>query len=308
VLANPCVCAAATAGPLTAAILSRLLVRSAIPLEQARGAGLDRERLQAQLGRLGGTGWQLTGLDVQIEGATFLPLAELNRLRRQLVDQLQQALEASSGPVEPSSAEAASPPPHLPALIRELAPVARPQAQAAAWAGGARARSGAAAGPARDAVHSVVADFDQPRELREAVAIGRGCWPGGVWLAGPRVTRPDEAWSLEPLLRSRTGRLPGAQCRPTGAAHRSRALRGGFQPQCGQPPLPGLVPGSLGPRAGLRQLRPQSAPAAAAAAGRPAGAGGGDGASAHAPLSHGALSVLCLSLQRPRPHRLWSPL
>jgi putative protease len=52
-------------------------------------------------------------------------------------------------------------------------------------------------------LHSVVADLDQPRQLREAVAIGQGCWPGGLWLAGPRITRPDEAWSLEPLLRSR---------------------------------------------------------------------------------------------------------
>jgi putative protease len=52
-------------------------------------------------------------------------------------------------------------------------------------------------------LHSVVADFDQPSQLREAVAMGRGCWPGGIWLAGPRITRPDEAWSLEPLLRSR---------------------------------------------------------------------------------------------------------
>jgi U32 family peptidase len=199
---EPLCVAAATAGPLDPAILSRLLVRSAIPLEQARGAGLDRERLQAQLGRLGGTGWQLTGLDVQIEGATFLPLAELNRLRRQLVDQLQQALEASSGPVEPSSAEAASPPPHLPALIRELAPAA--PAAAAELPGlvvlvrdleQLRALRGLP-------LHSVVVDLDQPRELREAVAIGRGCWPGGVWLAGPRITRPDEAWSLEPLLRS----------------------------------------------------------------------------------------------------------
>jgi putative protease len=49
----------------------------------------------------------------------------------------------------------------------------------------------------------VVADLEQPRELREAVAIGRGCWPEGVWLAGARITRPDERWSLEPLIRAR---------------------------------------------------------------------------------------------------------
>ena len=52
-------------------------------------------------------------------------------------------------------------------------------------------------------IRSVVADLEQPRELREAVAIGRGCWPEGVWLAGARITRPDERWSLQPLIRAR---------------------------------------------------------------------------------------------------------
>ena len=52
-------------------------------------------------------------------------------------------------------------------------------------------------------IRSVVADLEQPRELREAVAIGRGCWPEGVWLAGARITRPDERWGLEPLIRAR---------------------------------------------------------------------------------------------------------
>lgn len=49
----------------------------------------------------------------------------------------------------------------------------------------------------------MVADLDQPRELREAVAIGRGCWPEGVWLVVARITRPDERWSLEPLILAR---------------------------------------------------------------------------------------------------------
>lgn len=44
-------------------------------------------------------------------------------------------------------------------------------------------------------VASVIADLDQPTELREAVAIDRGCW-----LAGARVTRPSERWTLEPLV------------------------------------------------------------------------------------------------------------
>jgi len=52
-------------------------------------------------------------------------------------------------------------------------------------------------------VHRVVADLEQPDQLKQAVAMGQGVWPGGIWLAGARVTRPDERWSLEPLLRAK---------------------------------------------------------------------------------------------------------
>ncbi len=52
-------------------------------------------------------------------------------------------------------------------------------------------------------IRSVVADLDQPRQLREAVALGQGHWPEGIWLTGPRITRPDERWTLEPLIRAR---------------------------------------------------------------------------------------------------------
>ena len=30
----------------------------------------------------------------------------------------------------------------------------------------------------------------------------RGCWPDGLWLTGPRIVRPDEPWTLEPLQRA----------------------------------------------------------------------------------------------------------
>jgi putative protease len=51
-------------------------------------------------------------------------------------------------------------------------------------------------------VDRVIVELEHPAQLREAVAMGRGQWPGGIWLAGPRICRPDEAWTLEPLLRA----------------------------------------------------------------------------------------------------------
>jgi putative protease len=196
------------APPLAADSLAQLVVFSITPLEQARSAGLDRQRLQAQLGRLGGTGWELHELEVQLEDGLFLPLAELNRLRRQLMDQLAGQLESCGPPAElsanpkPSHAPT-TPAPTLPGLIRDLGPKTPPAADKQA-ALVVLVRDLHQLRALRDLpLHSVVADFDQPSQLREAVAMGRGCWPGGIWLAGPRITRPDEAWTLEPLLRSR---------------------------------------------------------------------------------------------------------
>ena len=174
-------------------------VRSQQPLQEARGAGLDAERLQQQLGRLGGTAWELTRLEVALEGDLFLPVAQLNQMRRDLVDQL------ATG---------------APAAVRPAAlPLAQARASEAAfepW----RDSMGTAETPTSEVrlsvlvrsldqlealreqpVHRVIVELDDPRQLREAVRRGLGCWPGGVWAAGARICRPDEAWSLEPLLR-----------------------------------------------------------------------------------------------------------
>ena len=51
-------------------------------------------------------------------------------------------------------------------------------------------------------IHRVVVDIEHPNQLRQAVSMGRGRWAGGLWLAGQRICRPDERWSLEPLLRA----------------------------------------------------------------------------------------------------------
>ena len=176
-----------------------IAVRSALVLQPATGEGLGLERLQAQLGRLGGTGWQLAELELDLQPGLFLPVAELNRLRRELVAALAERLdarkpalstEATARRLNLSVLEALAPqqppapisqPPALHVLVRSLE-----QLQALRGL----------------PIASVIAELEQPRELREAVAMGRGCWSGGLWLAGARITRPDEAWSLEPLIKA----------------------------------------------------------------------------------------------------------
>ncbi|MCT0226291.1 DUF3656 domain-containing protein [Synechococcus sp. CS-1328] len=177
-----------------------------VPLQSARGPGLDRQRLEQQLGRLGGTGWRLGSLEVDLPAGLFLPVTELNRLRRQLVEVLIPLLADGFGSNrEPQSLEAS------------------PSAQLCTPAQAVQAWSAAELQPSSSSepelvvlvrsleqlqalqglpVAQVIADLEQPADLREAVAIGRACWPGGIWLAGARITRPDEAWSLEPLWRA----------------------------------------------------------------------------------------------------------
>ncbi|HBH74037.1 MAG TPA: peptidase U32 [Synechococcales bacterium UBA10510] len=207
---------------------SPLVLRSQLPLAAATGSGLDRQRLEAQLGRLGGSGWRLASLQLDLPDNLFLPVAELNRLRRQLVAELAELI--TSAPASTSTSASASVAPSswvssdLPSLqSAQLSTAGQPDGYPATWI--AKASASGPASPlnpagAEPALHvlvrslqqlealqglplrSVIAELEQPREMREAVAIGRGCWPDGLWLAGARITRPDEAWSLEPLLRA----------------------------------------------------------------------------------------------------------
>lgn len=188
----------------------RCSVTSQAVLEPARDHGLDRERLVAQLGRLGGTGWCLEHLETNLGSGLFLPVAELNRMRRSLLQQMadggltaafqQAGLEASSERVDPQpivaatlerladwrdSSQQQSKSPSLVVLVRSLEQL--------------RALQDMGDGP----IASVIADLEHPKDLKEAVAIGRGCWPDGIWLAGPRITRPGERWMLEPLLKAK---------------------------------------------------------------------------------------------------------
>lgn len=63
-------------------------VDSTRPLEEAHTHPLEDTRLGAQLGRLGGTPFHLESLTNRLEGSVMVPVSELNRLRRVLVEQL----------------------------------------------------------------------------------------------------------------------------------------------------------------------------------------------------------------------------
>ena len=190
-----------------------MCLSSVVQLARATGAGLSRERLEAQLGRLGGTGWVLSQLEVDLEAGLFLPVAELNRLRRQLLEQMERAglhPHSARGLEQPAPIKSAQ----IDAVVHQCLMQASASDQAEVTAFGRTKpklqvliRSltqleALVAMDRPDLIAGVVADLEQPSELKQAVAIGRGCWQEGLRLAGPRITRPDEAWTLEPLIRA----------------------------------------------------------------------------------------------------------
>jgi len=60
-----------------------------MPLAKAEKQPLTTERLREQLGRLGGTPFKLGELKNDLSGDVLLPVSELNRLRRELVGELE---------------------------------------------------------------------------------------------------------------------------------------------------------------------------------------------------------------------------
>ncbi|MBH5320660.1 U32 family peptidase [Paenibacillus sp. GSMTC-2017] len=63
-------------------------VASELLLEQAQKRPMDAELLEDQLGRLGGTVYQLDKIEVFLQGDLIVPIRELNRIRREAVELL----------------------------------------------------------------------------------------------------------------------------------------------------------------------------------------------------------------------------
>ncbi|MBU6399755.1 MAG: DUF3656 domain-containing protein [Verrucomicrobia bacterium] len=193
--------------------------RSAMPLVLAERQPLNEPRLVAQLGRLGGTAFRLEGLDSQLEGDLMLPVSELNRLRRELVRQLEERRAQSprwtvtdfkfqisecgldskaSAAILPSKPQAASRKPRLIVLVRNLA-----QLDAALAAG----------------VETVYCEFEDPKKYRDAVQRFRQARPplvacpgrlqseianrkSEIFVAPPRIFKTGEEWILKQVRSS----------------------------------------------------------------------------------------------------------
>ncbi|MBK1834666.1 U32 family peptidase [Roseibacillus ishigakijimensis] len=155
-------------------------------LQLAQKGGLDEETLQAKLGRLGNTGYELAALENRLQGACHLPVSQLNQVRRELVAQLDAAREQEQAPrpapksdhqplLPPATEPAPTAPPTLTVLCRSEA-----QVQAALAAG----------------VETIYCDFEDPRRYRQAVAL-TAATSSQIFLATPRIIKSGEVGYLK---------------------------------------------------------------------------------------------------------------
>ncbi len=155
-------------------------VESEEPLALAQKHPLTQQVLAEQLGRLGGTVYELRTLRAEIIGEPMAPLSILGKLRHQIIEQL--AASLASRPVRAtrppseinltigSDSTNTNAPPTLRVLCRTLA-----QVTAATQAGH----------------RQLYADFQDIREYRAAVAVAHE-HGATIHLATPRIQKPGE--------------------------------------------------------------------------------------------------------------------
>ncbi len=173
---------------------SGLQVRSEVKLEQAENRPLNQEVLEKQLGRLGGTAYELASVELDLKGDLILPVSALNRLRRALVAALdarpeeessrQQAVEATFVDLMPKvqPAERGQGAANLSVLCRDLE-----QIEAACAAG----------------VGRVYADFEDIRRGADAVrAVRESGAATEIFLATPRIQKAGESGYFKVLERA----------------------------------------------------------------------------------------------------------
>jgi U32 family peptidase len=185
-------------------------VESAMPLAKAEKLPLTEEKLREQLGRLGGTPFKLGELKNFLSGEVMLPVSELNRLRREVVVELEKLraqpkrwkLSEGRAPRVPDFSELGTrvtrpSEAQLIVLVRNLA-----QLEAALKCG----------------AHIIYCEFEDPKKYREAVTRARDEWrvasavnplspvtrhvSPAIFVAPPRIFKTGEEWTLEQVRSS----------------------------------------------------------------------------------------------------------
>lgn len=170
-----------------------LTLLSAMPLQAALKRPLTLATLQDQLGRLGGTAYALGSVHYAVSGDVMVPLSELNRLRRELVEQL------DAQPVAKTLAKPAKS--SLQAMLAAV-PLDRHTSTAPALHVLCRTQEQIRAALAA-AVPRIYIDFEDIRLYSDAVQTVRSSGvPSSVWLATPRIQKSGEAGFFKLIQRA----------------------------------------------------------------------------------------------------------
>jgi U32 family peptidase len=166
-------------------------IDSAMPLEEARSQPLTTERLREQFARLGNTPFRLGHLTNHLNADAIIPVSELNRVRREIVEQLDEArsrpkqwqLDENKAlkdilPIRQTSQHQT---PELIVLVRNLN-----QLNTVLESG----------------IQTVYCEFEDPRVYRQAVEMTRQYSTAEIWVVPPRITKPGETWILEQVRKS----------------------------------------------------------------------------------------------------------
>jgi putative protease len=161
-------------------------VEGADPLPPADRQPATADWLRESFDRLGGTVYELGTLDATLEGGPLVPLSLLNALRRDLVARLdvlasttltrrvaeETVLPALRAPLRAEPLETEPAPATLSALCRST-----PQVEAALAAG----------------VRTIYLDYQDIQTYKDGIAaVRRGDSPAQVFVATPRIQKPDE--------------------------------------------------------------------------------------------------------------------
>ncbi|MES2594230.1 MAG: U32 family peptidase [Verrucomicrobiota bacterium] len=173
-------------------------VSSSMPLEVATKRPLTLESLKEQLGRLGGTGFELGEVEAHLEGELIVPVSELNRMRRSLVEGVSSLANTSV----PQSL-ATSPTTTLAAMMEHANTGSPAKAAANTSESPSLATSPTLITLCRSfdqidaaiesGVKRLYVDFEDIRQYADAVKKVKEDGRAEIWLATPRIQKSGEA-------------------------------------------------------------------------------------------------------------------
>lgn len=172
-------------------------VVSEAPLEAARKHALSEETLREQLGRLGGSVYELRQLAARLDGAPMVPLSVLGKLRHEMIQQLDESVKAARPRRIASDSALAALRVAMTVTCNDPTPPCKPRTPVLRTLCRTLDQLSAAL---RCGIRNVMVDFQDIREYRRAVEVAHDA-AAEIDLATTRIQKPDEAGLFRALTK-----------------------------------------------------------------------------------------------------------